>query len=196
MKVISLGRACDTAHQIRKNFDQPETYPFDWLITPLEALTALVSNDFEGFLREENLSAQPTYVEDVRYSVRLLHDFPDHKIESDILRVVQEKYDRRISRWRDALFNAEKILFVRGQQYNDENVMGAQQSADLLKCLEGLNLQADWRLLVQNPTEAHVELLSHGRLVMGELRMPEPFSWTGDDKEWSRWLQTGLHAFG
>ncbi len=74
-KIISLGRACDIAFHIRRCFGQEEAYPFDWLITPVEALTTLVRTDFDGFLDPASLFARPKGVLDRRLGIHFRHDW-------------------------------------------------------------------------------------------------------------------------
>lgn len=79
---LSLGSACETAHQIRRNFPGLAAGPFDWLITTYDGLIGLIESDFEKFLVSKNLTYierdhnGDEYILDGRYGTRFIHDFP------------------------------------------------------------------------------------------------------------------------
>ena len=52
---VSLGRNCEAAFQFRRLLGRDVAYYFSWLVTPFEALIAVIGDDFAGTYRKENL---------------------------------------------------------------------------------------------------------------------------------------------
>jgi hypothetical protein len=184
-KVLSVGHACDVAHQVRRHFQQTEAYPFDWLTTPLDGLVRLVENDFADFLDETVLVAEGKYLRDARYGVRFLHEFENPARFRDNLADVRAKYERRIERWRRLMESGPSVLFVRSEQYvNAANIDEAKARA-LLALLRRKYARADVHLLVQNPPAAGISEVIDDNLWLLQLKVPEPWIWSGDDVAWS-----------
>jgi hypothetical protein len=122
---VSLGSRCETAWQIRQFYGQPQAYPFDWLVTPLDTLPLMIEEDFEAI-------ADPRYlqvtqygngagwsVENTRYKILLHHEFkraPDGSIVPDWLAglgdvVSKFAYLRR--RWADLMNGSGRVCFIR-----------------------------------------------------------------------------------
>ena len=77
--VISLGRRCGVAWQIRRRFNDSAAFPFDWLVTPLPAITQLVIDGFDHIA--DNLEAVDCgpvgwTIYNPEYRLYLHHDFP------------------------------------------------------------------------------------------------------------------------
>lgn len=183
-KVLSLGMACDTAFQIRRNFAQTEAYPFDWWITPYDGLRELIAGDFAGLLSEENLERSGQYVVDHRFGLAMMHDFENLERFRDTLDAVRAKYRRRISRWLALFTNPVSVLFVRGQQYADDSVIGESKARALLALLRDKYPKAQVHLLVQNPPEAGIPELMEDNLWILQLKTPDPWEWYGDNTAW------------
>src|SRR5262245_21977672 len=75
--VVSLGRACQPAHQIRRGLGVETAHVFDWVITPDATLRTLVESRLEGFFARERLQMGPEdCVIDTVTDVRFQHEFP------------------------------------------------------------------------------------------------------------------------
>lgn len=195
-KVLSLGRACDTAFQIRRHFKQREAYPFDWLVTPYPALINLLERDFSGFLLDENLQADGKYVVDKGSGIAMMHDFETPALYQQTLDVVRAKYQRRIKRWLSLVNGGASILFVRSQQYVDHNNLGEEQSRALLKLLQQKYKNAKVHLLVQNPPGAAIPEVVEKNFWLLQLKPPDPWEWSGDDAAWSEMFQRVKRSMG
>ena len=114
-------------------------YPFDWLISPFDGLYKCLEEDFKNFLRPDALSLYNHHpgimgVQDNYYGFQFIHDFPPSSIDHlqiseleenppfmgfispnflDYLATVQEKYARRIERFRHVLSGPHEIFFIR-----------------------------------------------------------------------------------
>jgi hypothetical protein len=181
-KVISLGRACDTAHQIRRYFRQTEAYPFDWLGTPFEGLLALLRHDFSGFLQTSDLESEQGCVREARYGARLRHDFP--VLDPEQIAAVQARYGRRIERFRQAVAGANRILFVRGQQHIGD-ALPFDPAITLERTLREVFPHLDFHLLVLNPEAAALPEFEAVGISGLSVASPDPYVWSGDDAAWS-----------
>lgn len=74
---ISLGHNCFPAFHLRDHGLRIRSFPFDWNITPFNALYAILEHDFEGFIDLQNLAinAREYTVYNKLYQFKLNHDF-------------------------------------------------------------------------------------------------------------------------
>lgn len=185
-KIISLGRACDIAHQIRRHFGQTEAYPFDWLITPFQGLIKTIDSDFGGFLSIDQLIIKDNYVYGRDSDIIYYHDFEgvDASNLEKLLPEVREKYARRVDRWQKAISTGEPILFIRGYQNMSYGIIDESDAKSvyqsLLKTYPGVNAH----ILAQNTPEAKIEALRGEKIQIVNIAMP-PSGWSGDDVAWS-----------
>jgi hypothetical protein len=115
-KIVSLGASCTVAWQIRNHFDQPEAYPFDWLILPLQTLEAALCADVRGFVAPGGITLVDGLPRNRRFPAVMPHDFdPAATGHEKEIPQVQRKYDALGDRWRDLLRSRQRVLFVRYQ---------------------------------------------------------------------------------
>lgn len=74
---VSLGYNCVPALHLRDYGLRLRSFPFDWNITPFDAMYAILEHDFEGFLDLQNLAInkEENTVYNKRYQFKLNHDF-------------------------------------------------------------------------------------------------------------------------
>lgn len=119
-KLISLGLDCQPAHYIRTLTKQTEAYPFDWLITPVEALakTTLYGPESIFFDRaqfEDLHDKRPAHatIKHKELGIVFFHDFPVNQ-SLGAFEQVQSKYRHLASRWHNTLNDKNlNILFIR-----------------------------------------------------------------------------------
>jgi hypothetical protein len=127
--IISLGQNCRASELLILFNLKKHSYPFEWKITSFEALYDCLKDDFNDF-------ANPNYFVPYfdqrspvnKYGIVLAHDFPivvlgidkDGKEKTaidpnwmELLPEVQEKYQRRIDRFREACLSKKKVFFIR-----------------------------------------------------------------------------------
>nr|WP_255643142.1 DUF1796 family putative cysteine peptidase [Acidocella sp. KAb 2-4] len=188
-KVVSLGYACDVAHQIRRILHQTESYPFDWLLTPLNAVQTLIQTGFDGFLAPENLVHEHNYVLDRETGIKYLHDFKNLENFSGEIMEIREKYSRRVARWQDLMRHQASILFVRGQKDYDHL---PPISLDAARRLWSVIAQAypaiSLHLLVIQPLDCTVPDFADDKITMVRMGNPDPIVWSGDDGKWQQLL--------
>jgi hypothetical protein len=122
---VSLGHRCEVAWQLREFSGQEQAYPFDWLVTPLQAIPMMVEEDFAAiadpkYLRVTEYGGGIGWsVENMRYKVLLHHEFkraPDGRIVDDwrgSIEQVAAKFAYLRRRWIDLMESARQICFVR-----------------------------------------------------------------------------------
>ena len=188
-KAVSLGYACDVAFQIRRVFDQTESYPFDWLLTPLDAVEALIENSFAGFLIPENLCLERDYILDLSNGIKYLHDFKNHQDFLSEVSDVQEKYSRRIARWLELMNGDAQVLFIRGQKdYNKLPPIDLAAARRLWSIISKTYPAIDPHLLVIQPLDCAVPEFTDNKIKMVRMGNPDPIVWSGDDGKWQHLL--------
>jgi hypothetical protein len=121
--VVSLGYDCHCATQLRKLGLRSCSSPFDWLTgAPLEARLTLLESRFEFFLQREflqKMEKDPTalqkgndYYQNIKTGLIFLHDFLESLPFDESLKLVQDKYTRRINRLYENIGAASRSLFV------------------------------------------------------------------------------------
>ncbi len=163
-RIISLGCNCELALNIRDYFGIERAYPFDWWITPFQALWKLLEGRFHNLLNINNLevSSDLLTVRDKYYNLLYHHDFKrteDDKIIPDSidqqLSLVKQKYDMLIHRFFNDLQN-KRVLFIRNRDGNiphldkDTTPMDENTFVRLYDLLEKLFPDSAISLLVTN----------------------------------------------
>lgn len=112
---VSLGSSCEVAHQFRSCGVRSRAYPFDWLLTlDPDGLVSLLRSDFESFLDKNHILLDGGSFFDTYYNMEFRHDLygADSSFE-EYLPTIQEKYERRIARFRKLGTYAGKVYFFR-----------------------------------------------------------------------------------
>ncbi len=157
---ISLGNACGVAGALRDFKLRNEAYPFDWIVSPFDALYKMFETDFATFLLKESLVIKDkSAVVDQLHNFRFVHDFPTHghintseheespvgTIRYDFLNyfdLIKAKYERRIDRFRNRLHSHDKLIFIRNRD------ISIDQAFDLCALLEARFPSLDFMLVV------------------------------------------------
>jgi hypothetical protein len=189
---IGLGGSCQIAHQLEVNKLKGPSLPFDWVVSPFSSVHALIANDFADLLEKDNIALVQDnevgwYVDDQKYRIRFLHDFP---LDLDFMRAydaVRSKYERRSKRLLELLKTSKRVLLIRLDATREEAQAFAemlrekfpQLRYDLLALGNTPEMQSDWQL---------------PRITNLFLPQPVPYFWAGLDKPWREILAMMLHA--
>jgi hypothetical protein len=138
---ISLGAACSSSLVLRELNLRKEAYPFDWILSPHESLCQALASDFEWFLTDLALRPDSTGVID-HYGLHFVHDWPTSAdsrfdaLKGDFTGAsrlidnweaytpsVRKKYQRRISRFRNACTGNDLVCFVRTEYVNQKEAL-------------------------------------------------------------------------
>ena len=113
--IISLGSHCEVADAIKSNKFRVTAFPFDWLLTiDLNQFLSLLEEDFAFLMDRAYLNQQPDgSVINTKYNVHFRHDwFTDRDFE-EYFPEINEKYERRIHRFRELNEYKKKVYFIR-----------------------------------------------------------------------------------
>ncbi len=151
--MINLGENCSARGALEAVDIKQESYPFDSCIVPFHALIKCLEEDFQDYTNPEYFIP---YIDNQspinKYGVVLAHSFPLVSVGKkengedvlvmdpkwrDVLSIVEEKYERRITRFRQACTSSKKVCFFR---YLDIDYAKADQLSNLLhKCYPNLD---------------------------------------------------------
>lgn len=113
---VSLGSMCDPAHQLKFCDLRKAAFPFDWIISfDGEALISILDNDFKGFLSDEYFVpyGPAGHLAQTLYHLEFLHEGDFNIAYENNLKVLKEKYQRRIDRFRSLRTYPGKVIFIR-----------------------------------------------------------------------------------
>lgn len=115
---VSLGSVCEVAHALRGCEMRKAAFPFDW-ITTIDSgkFLTLLEQDFCHFLNPTYLravSGNPGPLLNTYYHIEFLHegDFRGRSYSPN-MRKLQDKYQRRIERFRKLAEYPGKVVFMR-----------------------------------------------------------------------------------
>jgi hypothetical protein len=183
--IVSLGRACQPAHQIRRVFGIQTAQVFDWIITPDATLRTLLETRLDGFfLRDRLIMGPEACVIDAVTDVRFLHEFP---AGSDLDAKYAEhspRFDMLTARWRGLMASRRRVLFIRQHAWDRD----PRETATMLRrTLDAVAPLLDYRLLYL--TEHYEAPWDEERIFNRRLRQPDVPDWRGDDQAWTALLQ-------
>jgi hypothetical protein len=143
--LITLGENCTATAAIENMHLRKESYPFEFCITPFDALYSCLEDDFRHFVNPDYFTPYIDFQSPVnKYGICLAHSFPLLTIGVDkdgqekrildpewrrVLPEVQAKYDRRITRFRQACTSGKKVYFLR---YLGIEKNGAERLSNLI----------------------------------------------------------------
>jgi hypothetical protein len=110
---ISLGYFCSVASELERIGLRSCSSPFDWCISDWKGVEDAINNNFVNFLDYDTLrqSSIEHSIYQNEYKIIFFHDFNKYDSLKKQLKVVQEKYERRIKRFYKNI--TEPTLFIR-----------------------------------------------------------------------------------
>ena len=130
-EIIPVGINCDCSLYLRSMGIRRMAFPFDWNVTPMKSVIALIENDFSEFLEKKNLIFLPpterllvnedgdtvainqdiiTPVVCRKYKMLFPHDFPKSAILA--FDEIKSKYVRRINKLNELFHSDTSLIFV------------------------------------------------------------------------------------
>lgn len=164
---VSLGSHCEIGHMLRANELRKAAFPFDWITTiDSERFLQILREDFKNFLNPLYLtvgSKGPGFLLNTYYHIEFLHegDFRGNTYYPNFEKL-QEKYGRRIQRFRELNSYKGKVFFLRTAfQYSttdphrhffcEENLEISEEYAkELYSILKSYFPQLDFTLFIIN----------------------------------------------
>jgi hypothetical protein len=144
---VSLGSTCEISHILKNNQLRKQAFPFDWITTiDSEKFIKLIQEDFKYFLDRKYLIStgkDPFPLLNTYYNIEFLHDGVFNNELFDInMQKFQEKYMRRINRFRDL---SGKVVFLRhSYKYS------MTDPHRVYKCEDNLNISDDFAIKLYN----------------------------------------------
>lgn len=181
-RVVSLGRGCQPAHQIRRKIGTGPAFPFDWIITTDQGLVTLVASDLEGFFARERLVVGPNEgIIDQPTDTQFFHEFPKGANVDALYEPHARRFALLVRRWRALLGSTERVLFVRQHAWDADPRASAVRLRDAIS-LRAPRLRFTLQYLTADPAD-DVPWNEEG-ILNRHLTQPEPYDWKGDDAAW------------
>jgi hypothetical protein len=169
--VISLGPACRTGFQIRRQFSSKYCVPsvFDRQVTPAPVIVDYFRRDFRGFFERADLVQGEVYsdVRNTRFGTTHPHDISVALDEG--YAKARDRHDRLCGNIRNALNSSHRVLFVA----QDNGYFAFEQ--DIRGAIAAANPRLRFELVLVQDT--------------GPATRPPPNAWKGDDAPWEEKLQ-------
>jgi len=213
--VMPLGLSCQSAQQIDMNagniahhlgsveFEVTSTY-FDWLITPSQALSGLLSDNLPHPLSESEISLSLGAPMFEPYGALFYHEMhlPDGRYEK-----TEESFEQLVSKFRylsdktRRLIETRRPLFVWSNTQNDlENVVPHCRSIDLIldmdtiyriaEAADGINNgPADYLFVTYEDRSSNV--FDEDRFTIVKIE-PDESLWQGDNDAWAHALAKAI----
>lgn len=165
---ISLGYNCEPGLNTRKYNIRAFAFPFDWCLTPYEAVYNFINSDFKDFFKLDHLvpsvkknftpklekffkninvtqvSEHTLWVLDKQSGMIFNHDFTNNDLATIRSNHEQQyiKYQRRIARFYTEMNSGKHIYFIR---FND---ISKNKAIKLLKLIENKFPETNFTLIV------------------------------------------------
>jgi hypothetical protein len=189
-QVVSLGRACQPAHQIRRVLQISAAHIFDWIVTTDHGVATLIASDLDGFFDRGGLIMGPEgCIIDRVTQTQFLHEFPTGSDVETQHHAHQERFVMLAERWRTLLASPQAVLFVRQHGWD------AAARASAVRLRDTIRRRAPrLRFAVLYLTADATEHWGETQILNRHLPQPSPYDWRGDDAAWERLLGEALAA--
>ncbi|MBL8548215.1 MAG: hypothetical protein JNL81_17265 [Hyphomonadaceae bacterium] len=183
-QIVSLGRGCQPAHQIRRLNPGATAHMFDWIVTPDAALISFIAADLEGFFVRERLEMGPeNCIIDRATKTQFLHEFPAGCSFDAQFANNADKYAMLARRWRELLASEQTILFVRQHAWDEDLRASATRLRDTIAAkAPRLRFSLLYLTATDEPDWGEAGIINR------RLTQPNPYVWTGDDLAWETLL--------
>lgn len=183
-QIVSLGRGCQPAHQIRRLDPGAVAHVFDWIVTPDAALVEFIAGDLDGFFARERLEMGPeNCIIDRETKTQFLHEFPAGSDFDLQFAKNAEKYAALLQRWRDLLASEQTVLFVRQHAWDENLCATAVRLRDTIAVkAPRLRFSLLYLTATDEPDWGERGIMNR------RLLQPSPYVWTGDDEAWEALL--------
>jgi hypothetical protein len=191
-QVVSLGKGCQPAHQIRRLIGIASAHVFDWIVTTDGGLVTHIESGLDGFFALDRLGAGPSgVIVDVATGTQFIHEFPKGRE----LPAQHAEHAGRIAmlaaRWRELLGSDQRVLFVRMHMDDEAPRASAERLRD---AIAGRAPRLRFTILYLTDDPADEIAWGTAGIINRHLKQPEPYTWEGDDAAWEALLRQALAA--
>lgn len=186
--VVSVGRDCQPAYQIRRVFDGAfATHIFDWIITTDSGVVEHIASNLDDFFSRKHIvwDGKKFYV-DARTGTRFMHEFPPGSDFDARYDANAGKYEMLAERWRALMASEEPTLFIRRHDAETDARATAVRLRDTLRAAAP---KLPFALLYLTDDPADDEAWSQSDIINRYLRPPEVHVWTGNNQAWDHLLR-------
>ena len=184
--VISLGRGCQPAYQIRRILGIETAYPFDWILTTDLGLLALIETRLDGFFSRDRLGvAKNGLIVDLPTETQFAHEFPTGTDFDSRYEMNAGRFEMLAHRWNELLNSKQRILFVRQHAWIPDRRGSAQKLRAAIK--RQAPALAFTILYLTAAPEDEISWNEYG-IINRQLTQLEPYEWQGDGAAWERLL--------
>lgn len=186
---ISLGAACQVAHQLRRIGLSAETMFYDWIVTDhltlLRTLDVNVGDDL--FQKGYSLPKGGRHLFDAGTGLRFYpHDFlglieEDEVLVASQISKVREKYLGRLARMHNILASGEPICIVR-HFFSEPAEQVAELQTEIVARLNQLYPGKERLFFWASDDNLEGSSFPHGTVY----HLPRGATWHGDDASWDR----------
>ena len=165
IKYISLGSTCESAHCLKK-YLRNEAYPFDWITTiDSEKFIKIIEDDFKFFLDVNCLlvvNKDPFILINNQYNIEFLHEGMFNKEFFFVnMKKLQEKYNRRIERFRNLKNFTGKVIFFRhSYKYS------VSDPWRIFKCNDNLEISDSYSINLYNSLKKYFDKLNFTLIII------------------------------
>ncbi len=191
--VISLGKSCQAAYQMKRRGLRTKSGPFDWFTVPTAGLFTVLESDFENFMQQDNLTEVNNrrgylVVRDNITKIQSLHDFHANQTIQETWPSFRDKMERRIKAFKKDLAESPNVLFIRHGILREESIR-------LINLLKSIRRGKPCTLLALDQSFSDTEEPYDKDII--SMHMPQQDnSWKGSNAEWNRVLShIGLSYF-
>jgi hypothetical protein len=187
-EVVSLGRGCQPAHQIRRILQSSSANIFDWIVTTDQGLVAHIESDLEGFFERDNLeTATEGFIVDRATGTQFQHEFPKGADFVAQHQASRGRFAMLAQRWRDLLASEQAVLFVRQHGWDaDARASAVRLREAIRRCAPHLHFTLLY--LTKDAAGAWGE----AQILNRHLIQPDPYDWKGDNDAWARLMEETL----
>lgn len=187
-QVVSLGRGCQPAHQIRRILQSSSANIFDWIVTTDQGLVTHIESELEGFFERDNLeTGTEGFIVDRATGTQFQHEFPKNANFDTQYESSRGRFAMLVQRWRDLLASEQAVLFVRQHGWDGDVRASAVRLRETIK-RRAPHLHFTLLYLTKDAASPW----SEAQILNRHLTQPDPYDWKGDDNAWARVLEEAL----
>jgi hypothetical protein len=191
-QVVSLGKGCQPAHQIRRLLGVTSAHVFDWIVTTDGGLAMHIESGLDGFFALDRLRLTPSgVIADQATGTQFIHEFP----KGCDVRARHAEHAGRVAklaaRWQALLQSNQQLLLVR-MHMGDEAPRPAAERLRAAIAEQAPRLRFTLLYCTDDPADATA--WGAVGIINRHLKQPQPYAWEGDDATWEALLREALAA--
>lgn len=189
-EVVSLGRSCQAAHQLRHRLGLDRAHVFDWLITTDRGLLYHIDTRLSRFFYPDTLVPDDNGgIRDRITGTRFPHEFPRGAAFGIAYAKAAPRIFALARRWTDLMASDQSVLFIRHHGWHGDIPSCARR---LHEALRGAAPRLRFRLLYLSAPDRFQPLPDEPGLLHRPLAQPADRDWRGLDSAWQALFDEAL----